>query len=160
MTENIKKEIDDLLVEAMNSEVEAKKFYLGASQKAQSSTGKKFFQELADFEQHHYDKVKEIIESRNKGLKLESFKSKTQKKVKSEVEGEFEPNKTEISDVLTLGIKAEKAAQERYIKIADQINDPQGKEIFKNLAEDERRHHDLLEAQFYHISNKGTIIWE
>ena len=43
--------------------------------------------------------------------------------------------------------------------IAQQLDDPEGKEIFQNLAEDERRHHDLLEAQYYHMSNKGTIIW-
>ena len=80
--------------------------------------------------------------------------------VKSEVQGEFEPNKQEVADILTLGIKAEKEAQERYKKIAESIDDPEGKEIFNNLAEDERRHHDNLEAQFYQISNKGIIIWE
>jgi rubrerythrin len=59
-----------------------------------------------------------------------------------------------------MGITAEKEAQERYIKIAKNLSDPEGIEIFEELAEDERRHHDLLEAQYYQISNKGTIIWE
>ena len=153
--------VDELLVVAMNAEVKAKEFYVNAAAKAQSNAGKKFFQELADFEQNHYEWVKKIIESRNKGIKLESIEP-TQEipTVKSEVDGEFEPNKDEIVDVLILGIKAEKAAQERYKKIAEIIVDPEGKEIFNNLAEDERRHHDNLEAQFYHISNKGVIIWE
>lgn len=153
--------INELLVEAMNAEVKAKEFYEDASNKAQSQAGKKFFKELADFEQNHYEHVKKIIESRNKAMKLESpGPSQKMLAVKSEVKGEFEPNKDEIADILTLGIKAEKEAQERYKRIADMLDDPEGKEIFNNLAEDERRHHDNLEAQFYQISNEGSIIWE
>ena len=53
--------IDELLVEAMNAEVKAKEFYLNAAEKAQSQAGKKFFKELADFEQNHYERVKKII---------------------------------------------------------------------------------------------------
>lgn len=153
--------IDDLLKEAMNAEVKAKEFYLNAAEKAQSLAGKKFFKELADFEQNHYERVKKIIESRSKGVQLEATEpAQEMPTVKSEVQGEFEPNKHEVADILTLGIKAEKEAQERYKKIAEDIDDPEGKEIFNNLAEDERRHHDNLEAQFYQISNKGIIIWE
>ncbi len=152
---------DDLLKEAMNAEVKAKEFYLNAAEKAQSQAGKKFFKELADFEQNHYERVKKIIESRNNGIQLEATEpAQEMPTVQSEVQGEFEPNKHEVADILTLGIKAEKEAQERYKKIAESIDDPEGKEIFNNLAEDERRHHDNLEAQFYQISNKGIIIWE
>ena len=46
------------------------------------------------------------------------------------------------------------------MKIAELIEDAEGKEIFNNLAQDERNHQKILEDQFYHISNKGTIIWE
>lgn len=161
MNEESKANVDDLLVAAMNAEVEAQKFYKNASEKAQSTVGRQFFQELADFENGHYERVKKIIESRSKGRKLESYKPHIiTKKIKPEVEGEFEANKDEIVEVLTRGIKAEKEAQDRYNKIAEYMDDPEGKEIFKGLAEDERRHHDLLEAQYYQISNTGTIIWE
>jgi len=160
MKRDLNKKVDDLLVAAMNSEVEAKKFYKNAAEKAQSQAGKEFFKELADFENNHYEKVKEMIEARNKGTKPKPYTSPKIKEIRSEVAGEFEPNKDEIVDVLILGIKAEKTAQERYNKIADQIKDVQDQEIFRDLAEDERRHHDLLEAQHYQISNKGIIIWE
>jgi rubrerythrin len=43
-------DINNLLIEAMNSEIEAKKFYENASEKAQSQAGKKLFNELAEFE--------------------------------------------------------------------------------------------------------------
>ena len=79
--------------------------------------------------------------------------------VKGEIEGEFEPNKDEIAEVLNRGIEAEKKAQARYLKIAEQINDAAGRELFSRLAEDERRHQGLLEAEYYQISNKGTMVW-
>ncbi|KPK72392.1 hypothetical protein AMJ87_04915 [candidate division WOR_3 bacterium SM23_60] len=152
--------VDDLLVEAMNSEIEAETFYIKAAEKAQSAAGKKLFSELADFEHNHFERVKTIIESRSQGTKMEILAAHPElPEIKPELKGEFEPNKDEIVELLTLGIKAEREAQRRYSEIAAQLDDNEGKEIFESLAEDERRHHALLEAQYYNMSNKGTIIW-
>ena len=153
--------IDELLKEAMDSEIKAKEFYLYASEKAKSKAGKKLFKELANFEENHYNRVKKIIESRNIGKKIDILsKEKDILKVKAEVEGEFEPNKDEVIMVINLAIKSEKNAQERYIKIAKLLEDTKEKEIFNNLAQDERNHQRILEDEFYNISNKGTIVWE
>jgi len=153
--------IDELLKEAMDSEIKAKEFYLYASEKAKSKAGKKLFKELANFEENHYNRVKKIIESRNIGKKIDILsKEKDIPKVKAEVEGEFEPNKDEVIMVINLAIKSEKNAQERYIKIAKLLEDTKEKEIFNNLAQDERNHQRILEDEFYNISNKGTIVWE
>jgi rubrerythrin len=159
--ENSTENINNLLNEAMNSELKAKEFYLYASDKAKSKAGKKLFKELAEFEQNHYNKVKGIIESRNAGKKVEEG-SNTQDipAIRSEIEGEIEPNKDEVVMVINLAIKAEKNAQERYQQIADMMDDSEEKEIFNNLAQDERNHQRILEDELYQISNKGTIIWE
>ena len=153
--------IDDLLNEAMNAEVKAQAFYTDASNKALSQAGKKLFKELADFEGRHYARVKEIIDIRNQG---NSFNPpggpELLPEVKAEIEGEVEPNKDEIVDVLNIAIAAEKDAQQKYRKIAEMIEEAEGKEIFNNLAEEEYRHQRILEDQFYHMSNKGLIIWE
>jgi rubrerythrin len=159
--ENSTENINNLLNEAMNSELQAKEFYLYASDKAQSNAGKKLFKELAEFEQNHYDRVKGIIESRNVGKQVEEGAfNKDLPKVRSEIEGELEPNKDEVVMVINLAIKAEKNAQERYKKIADMLDDTKEKDIFNSLAQDERNHQRILEDELYHISNKGTIIWE
>ena len=153
--------IDDLLVEAMNAEAKAQAFYRDASSKAQSQAGKKLFKELADFEGRHYERVKKIIETRNQGNALtKSSGPDLMPDVKSEIEGEVEPNKDEIVDVLNLAIAAEKDAQAKYRQIADMIDDTDSKAIFSDLAEEEHKHQRILEDQFYHMSNKGMIIWE
>ena len=153
--------LNDLLLEALNSETKAKEFYLDAAKKAKSDAGKKFFTELSEFEQNHYEKVKKIIESLNEGCKIEDINPpQTIAMIKPEIQGEIEPNKDEITTVINLAIESEKDAQERYTKIAQLVEDETGKEIFTNLAQDESNHQRILEHQFYQMSNKGTIIWE
>ena len=153
--------IDDLLNEAMNAEAKAQTFYTDASNKAQSQAGKKLFKELADFEGKHYERLKGIIDTRNQGNVLKASPAPDlMQDVKSEIEGEVEPNKDEIVDVINIAIAAEKDAQLKYREIAEMIEEPEGKAIFNNLAEEEYKHQRILEDQFYHMSNKGTIIWE
>jgi rubrerythrin len=152
--------LDNLLVEAMNSEIEAKNFYNDASKKAQSQAGKKLFRELAEFEQNHYNRVKKIIESHNGRLEFEKPRTKKDiPTIRSEVEGEYEPNKDEIVTIINLAIDAEKKAQERYSKIAEMLDEDESKKIFNDLAQDERNHQRILEDEFYQLSNKGTIVW-
>ncbi len=153
--------VEELLLAALGSEIMAMEFYNKAAEKALSKMGKEFFSELAEFELSHYDHVKKIILAYNKNAKLELYKPMVLKKsVKPEVSGEFEPNKDEIVDVMNIAIKAEEDAMTRYLDIAKKMKDKETKQIFVNLSEDERRHRNLLENQFYQLSNKGTIIWE
>ncbi|UCF69684.1 MAG: ferritin family protein [candidate division WOR-3 bacterium] len=159
MNEDTKTRIDSLLTDAMNAEAQAKKFYMEAAAKASSNAGKSLFNELADFEQGHYDRLQKIIEARGKGFKLTGITVPQQIATKSEVEGQFESNKDEIVAVLTLGIEAEKKAREKYLEISKMLDDEESRAIFVNMAEEERKHQSILEDQFYSISNKGTIIW-
>ncbi len=159
MNEDKKTRIDTLLTDAMNAEAKANKFYKEAAAKASSSAGKNLFSELADFEQGHYDRLQKIIEARGKGLKLTGITTPQEISTKSEVEGQFEPNKDEIVTVLTLGIEAEKKARAKYLEISKMFDDDESKAIFTNMAEEERKHQSILEDQFYSMSNKGTMIW-
>ncbi|PNX51582.1 MAG: hypothetical protein BV456_02620 [Thermoplasmata archaeon M8B2D] len=154
-------DLDNLLIEAMKSELEANKFYKDASIKAQSQAGKKLFNELAEFEQNHYEHVKNIIESRTNNMKIQTPEVTTQDiSIKPEIKGEIESNKDEIITVLNMAIDAEIKAQERYRRIANLFDDEESKKIFFNLSQDERNHQRILEDEIYQLSNKGTIIWE
>lgn len=153
--------VDELLLTALGSELMAMDFYQKAADKAQSQAGKRFFTEMAEFEQSHFEHIKTVIYSRDKNAKLQLYAPMAIKKsIKPEVSGEFEPNKDEIIDVLIIAIKAEKDAKERYLKISRMFSDKDSKQVFINLSEDERLHQNLLEEQFYQLSNKGLIIWE
>ena len=161
MDNEINNDLNNLLEEALNSELKAKKFYEEAYKKAESETGKKLFHELAEFEEGHYKKVKSIIESRLDGEIIKDSKISHKKiQINPEIEGVFEPNKDEIIDIIYLAIESEKKAQDRYRKISNIFEDEEGKKIFDNLAQDEYNHQRILEDELYHLSNKGTIIWD
>lgn len=156
-----KDNLEHLLEEALDSELKAKEFYLNAYNKAKSKSGKQLFKELAEFEQNHYDRVKEIIENQTGGKILNESKIKSKDiQIKPEIEGELEPNKDEIINVIYLAIESENKANERYRKISNLFDDEQGKKIFENLAQDELNHKRILEDELYQLSNKGTIIWD
>lgn len=153
--------IQTLLQEALQSEEDAKHFYINASKKAQSTAGKKLFSELAAFEQHHYIQLQKIIQDHQKNNTLDQPEEiDTIQHIPSEIKGEFEPNKDEIITVLSLAIESEKQAQHRYDTIADLFEDTTSKTIFKTFAQEERNHQKILEDQVYHLSNKGTVIWD
>ena len=80
--------------------------------------------------------------------------------IRSEVTGEFENNKGEIAAIINLAIESEKNARERYKRIAEMIDDEDGKNVFNDLSMEERNHQRILEDEFYQLSNQGTIIWE
>ena len=161
MNNGINDDLNSLLKEALNSELKAKKFYEDAYNKAESETGKKLFLELAEFEEGHYQKVKSIIESRLDGESIKDSEiSHKRIQINSEIEGVFEPNKDEIIDIIYLAIESEKKSQDRYRKISNMFEDDFGKKIFDNLAQDEYNHQKILEDELYHLSNKGTIIWD
>lgn len=151
--------INELLEEALSAEAKAKDFYTNAAATAQSDAGKDFFTQMAAFEQNHYARVKHIIEARQAGADVPAQPAQDVPMIKPEIEGQIEPNKDEIVEVINRAIKAEKEAQKRYRTIAGLMESEEGKQIFSDLADEEDKHQRVLEDQFYHMSNKGTIIW-
>ncbi|AGA91439.1 hypothetical protein Thimo_2729 [Thioflavicoccus mobilis 8321] len=156
----LKGNIDDFLLAALHGELAAKRFYEDAAEKAESEAGRKLFGQLADFEQAHFSHIEEIIESRNAGVGIVlSAASGSESEPIHAAEGEVEPNRKGISEILVMAIEAEKNARIRYEKIATMLDDPKEKAIFEDLANSERVHQKILEDQFYQLSNEGTIAW-
>lgn len=158
-TKEVQTDIDELLYLALESELLAKRFYERAVEKAESKRAKEFFKTLAEFEQGHFKRVKNIIEDRKAQKTIHSVDvESTYFSAKPEVEGEIEPNKGEIADVLILAIDAEKNAYKKYKEIAALIDDDEGKKIFKSFADSEKTHQRILEDEFYSLSNNGMFL--
>ncbi len=146
---------------AMEAEQKANKFYSDAKEKVHNERGKDLLQQLADFEQTHYDKLNELKKSlteKDEFIEYEgtSFKSKTG----SEISGKVEENTDDVLDILSMAIEAEEKAREHYLIMVDQTSDPRGKEMFEKLADEETLHRRILSDEFYQISNKGGMwLW-
>lgn len=146
---------------AMEAESKANKFYLAAVKKTANERGKNLLQQLANFEQTHYDKLKELKNSletvgeyiKYEGTKFIEFKAS----IGAEVSGKIEANTDDVLNILTLAIDAEKKAHDHYRKMESSTNDSKGKEMFKKLAEEETLHRRILSDEFYQISNQGGV---
>jgi rubrerythrin len=78
-------------------------------------------------------------------------------KLSSEVREVQYVSKEEALQILSQAIEAESQAYNRYREMADKTDDPDGKELFKKLADEENVHRRILSDEFYHLNNKGGI---
>ena len=63
----------------------------------------------------------------------------------------------EVLDGLKLAIKAENEGQYFYKMAAQSTSDPKGKEVFNELAEEERLHESYLVKHFNSLKNTGLL---
>lgn len=73
------------------------------------------------------------------------------KKIYKEAEGKIKPE-AEALEALSLAIYNEQSAFDFYTKLSDTIKNRSGKEKFKFLAADEKRHRELLEGYYKKVS--------
>ncbi|NIM98308.1 MAG: hypothetical protein GTO24_09600 [candidate division Zixibacteria bacterium] len=73
------------------------------------------------------------------------------KKIYKEAEGKIKPE-AEALEALSLAIYNEQSAFDFYTKLSDTIKNQSGKEKFKFLAADEKRHRELLEGHYKKVS--------
>lgn len=145
---------------AMEAELKASKFYSKAREETKNDRGKNLLQQLANFEQKHYDKLTELkdsLEKQGKFIKYVGTKFETFNDSQSEVSGKLEQNKDDVLNILTLAIEAESKAFERYKKMSQDTDDPNGKDMFQKLAEEEAMHRRILSDEFYQMSNMGGV---
>lgn len=153
------------LLEAINiaieAELKANKFYMESSEKVSSERGKNLLLQLASFELNHYNKLNDLKKTYADEGKFVVYKGTAFKpielEVKSEVEGKLEANRDDALNILAMAIRAEKKAFEQYKQMAEETADPDGKDMFLKLAEEETLHRRILSDEFYQLSNQGGI---
>lgn len=145
---------------AMEAELKANQFYTDAVKKVGNERGKNLLKQLADFEQNHYNKLKELKGSLASSGKYINYKGTDFKQFKAEISGTIEKDRQGVLDILKLAIDAETKAKEHYVKMANMTSDQQGKEMFEKLANEEDFHRRILNDEFYNLSNEGgTWAW-
>ncbi len=141
-----------VLALAMEREKGGREFYLKAAAETRDPKGKEMFQWLADEELRHFQK----LYGQRRGLAEGGKWQKPGEAVKpidksefpdiAEARGEVKVTAKE-RDALQMGINAEKESIELYRKAAEETADPDGREMFLRLVEEEKGHLELLEAE-------------
>ena len=136
----------DIYKYALQMEVDGRHFYINLAEKTNNKGLKNILTMMADSEAKHYN----VILDMQKNDKTE-FSADTEVltnvknifiKMKEEKDIDVDVSQAEF---YKKALKTETESQKFYLERADEEQDPHRKEIFLNLAEEERKHCVLLE---------------
>jgi rubrerythrin len=139
---------DDILDRAIQSEIEAARFYAQVAAKSSDSFIKELFLSFSKEEKRHRD----ILEGfRNDPSVAISFEKVPDFHVAETVEQPALSMDMTPVDAIALAMKKEEAAMRHYTELAQVCKDPDRQKLFYELAAMEREHKNKMETAFVDI---------
>ena len=139
--------VDEILDFAIDKEREAQAFYTKLAAQVPKAHMKKLFEDFAAQEKGHEEKLKGV----KAGGKLRAANVPVQDLKIGDYLTDVDLEKTadlEYQEALTVAMKREKAAFRMYIDLANLSLDPEVKETFMALSQEEAQHKLYLETQY------------
>jgi rubrerythrin len=128
---------------AIYREIGARDFYKRISEEIGNADGKEKFSQLSRDEEGHRIKLESWYEKLTGG----EFSPDDVKLEQSEIQGFTVRQQTGALEALGIAIEAEEQAREFYAERASSASDPELKQLFERLADEEAGHYSLLEAE-------------
>ena len=151
--------LDAIRVVKENERIAAKS-YADAAQEIRHSVGKELFEQLSKFEAHHYAKLSALEKSLEETGDFIDYEGKEFPLPPTfEIKAAEEPNKKSIMQIITESRELEQQSKKAYTKLAEQITDPRGNEMFRKLAEEEHVHYLILNEAYWRLNNGGVWKW-
>lgn len=142
------KAYQEIMKRAIQSEIEAQKFYADVAAKVQDAHLKAMFTSFVDEERRH----ERILEGfRTKGAGHLHFKEAPDFKVAETIETPSPSADMKPADALALAVKNEEAAMKHYTALAAACSDADQRAVFEELASMERDHKNRMETAFIDI---------
>jgi rubrerythrin len=150
----------DAIQIAKEAEQKAAIYYADAAEKT-STIAKGLFEQLAEFERYHYEKLSTLEKSlRDEGAFIEYEGRELTLPTRGEIENPIEePDKMSLMEVVSMGIDIESEAEKQYATLAEQTADPAGRSMFERLAEEEHVHYRILHSAYWSLNNRGVWEW-
>lgn len=161
---NVSRIVDEAIKKAIKLEIDGKAFFNYAAEVTTSERGRKMFVWLANEEVKHLETFGKLFTSVLKSddwkqyVSAESLKHEGEAplitKLKESMKKE-ESNKE--ADAIRIGMELERNAIDFFQKAAADArsDDANAAQIFFKIAEEEKFHFDLLQAQFDSVNNSG-----
>ena len=145
---------------AMDEELRAAEFFEKVMNRTVDPGAKKMFKQLAAFQRQHVQHLDFALKSIDGGELGEPTRARfriirpdtppvdlTEVQIKTDIEA------------LEVGIEAQKKRQATYLDLSFLATTPSVAAFFKNLADEEKRHLEMLEEQYLSIKNSGKYTW-
>lgn len=158
----ISEQVKEFIREAIKLEIRGREFFNRAAETTPNALGKKMFLRLAGEEVKHLAAFSKLFSAVIHSDVWKQYVGAEEVGGNSEVIEELvarmkrAKDKSEI-EALRIGMELELKAIDFFKKCAANGDDPAAGEIFTGIAEEERFHYDLLQAQFDSVT--GTGFW-
>ena len=153
-------QVKDFIREAITLEIRGREFFNQAAEVTRNSLGQKMFRHLAEQETHHLKAFgqlfSQVVGSAEWTTALNDEEVAGQSAVIEDLVARLTraEGKSEI-EALRVGMELELKAIEFFKGCADKGHDPVAKEIFEKIADEEKFHYDLLQAQYDSVTGSG-----
>lgn len=142
----------DALEVALENETREREFYLQNAKRTKNPVGKAMFQQIADEELEHYERLKELHGRWDKDqkwpeslpLKVENTRVRDVLKGFVEKEAKMPPGNQDDLAAVRKAIDFEAAGAVYYADLRDKVTDPKEKAFFNLLADMEHEHYVSL----------------
>ncbi len=137
--------VNEILDFAIDREQDAADFYINLAARASSAWMKDILLGFSKEEMRHKGKIKSV----KKGEKLLSSEQQVLDLKISDYLVDVEPqDNISLQDAMIVAMKREKAAYRLYSDLAAKVADPEVKELFLGLAQEEAKHKLYFEVQY------------
>ena len=151
--------LSDAIVMAKEAEQKAAAVYGQAAQETSNPLARRLFEQLAAFEQMHYEKLVELeLSLKEKGTFIE-YNGENELPVSPGGEGRQleETRRTSAAKVLDQALQIEADAEERYRTLAGMTDDKRGRKMFERLADEEHNHYMVIQSAYYDLANLRPV---
>jgi rubrerythrin len=157
---DINNQVVNAIREAIKLEINGKAFFESATEMTHNELGKKMFRKLAQDEMRHLDSFSQLFNVMIGREDWKKFVNKEELKGQSSIIEELvsrmkKGERAGELEAISIGMELERKAIDFFEKSAKETTDPQAKEIFDNICEEEALHYDLLQAQYDSVTNSG-----
>ena len=136
----------------------ASETYANAAKKV-NTLGKQLFIQLSEFEQFHYEKLTALEKSLLDSGKFINYEGKALiLPPRLEIKFAETPEHKSLMDIITEAKKLEKQAETVYCDLAEQLEDPQGHDMFCKLSEEEHKHFLILSDAYWSLNQYA--VWK
>ena len=157
----ISKQIEEAIKGAIKLEIDGRKFFNHAADVSQHERGKKMFRFLAEEEVKHLETFSHLFSRILGGEDWKKYigsydiqgEAPLVEKLKERMQREEGKGETEA---LSIGMQLEMDAIQFFQKAAMETEDPAAVKIFREIAEEEKFHYDLLQAQHDSVTKSGN----
>ena len=144
---------------ALQMEKEGFEFYQQAAQKVTDPAAKKMLLSLAQDEKRHQQFINQMKEQ--KLAKLQGTPLKGVKNVFQQLDEQdrsFDDENADLTTVLQTALDIETKSVDLYYKLASESEDPQQKEFFSTLEEEEIQHEKLIRLTLQYLDKPHLIL--